>query len=409
MKQCPVCGKEVEDARSECPDCGTPLPNDAAGLLGSMGKIRKHTPAPREETPKPEASEAAPAGLMGNLGKIRNYAAPKEEVPEKPAPKAPAPAAAPTGLVGSLGSIHAYAAPEPDSPEPRPEAARPVPGPETAAEPEAVPEQEETAWEIPVPTPVRVPRRASRRAAPAPVAAPRPAKPQKSLSPAAEWTKYILMMLIILAFAIVTVSVVKRDLREAELDREGSLFTVEEARRELTAAGFALEQEDLMVDSQPDEFYYQARLVKEEYPFLTVSGVVDYTARYSTENKVWHTSYEPKRQYDWNLTGQWFAQTENYYVYLTVLDFDGERIHAILEARYDSGDGGLNSCGATEQTCTMTMEYPEGNDAALPQLVCRISGGYPEFNMVLTANELRIWQQGDSVQVVFTPLDYPEG
>ena len=364
MKHCPACGTEYDDALSACPACGTAAPA-ASGLLGSMGKTRFAGPAPEEpaSSPKPEGKAPAPA---------------------------PTASPAPGGLVGRMGGIRAYAAPESE------------PGPELAPEPDA------PARPYTPPSPHSAPARDrnphDRSAAPSrPPRKAVPVEKKRGLSPAAEWVKYGLTALLLLAFVILTVHVVRRDLREAELDHEGTFYSEEKAREELTAAGYHL-GESVSVDSLPGEFSCQIQLMPTEYPFLTLEGTVDYTARYSAENQRWRSSFEPHYLYNWRLDGNWYAQTENYYVYITVLEFDGSQLHAILEARYDSSEGGLSSCGTVEQTCTMHLENGEAGADMHPEegvrLTCSISGGYPEFTLVLTRDTLQIWQAGDSFQAV---------
>lgn len=186
-----------------------------------------------------------------------------------------------------------------------------------------------------------------------------------------------------------------------ETEPEGHYYTIEQARDCLTQEGYRLGQE-IDVLSEDGHFRCMFSLAEEEYNFCTISGCVEFTAAYSEGS--WFTRAEPRASYDWNTEGSWFAETEHYDVYLDILSCDGSRLNAMLEARYDSTEGGEGSYGVHQQEVTLQL-FDDPRDVGIYDvyLYCQLSGGYPIFTLHIDRDAMLIWQLYDSFKAELIP------
>lgn len=183
-----------------------------------------------------------------------------------------------------------------------------------------------------------------------------------------------------------------------ETFEETYYYSEEEARAVLTEQGYHLGKAMETV-SEDSYFYYKVEAETEKWEFLTVSGYVDFTAEYSVADACWTYSIKPCIDYDWGLEGSWYAETENYYLYLTVHDFDGSQLHATVEAKYDSTEGGRDSYGKVEQTVTLNMNKTPGVYNVF--LGGQLSGKYPVFKFQVEKDSMCAWELYDSYHAEF--------
>lgn len=251
-----------------------------------------------------------------------------------------------------------------------------------------------------------------------PVKVAEPIKPvSKSSSPKVDggmlskaWSKYALAAIAVIAVIIVIITAVGSHKQPSYggvnmgiEEKEGNYYTVEQARQVIAEEGYKLGA-DVEVQSEDGNFYYKVDLATEEFNFLTISGYVEFTAEYDAGR--WITRISPEVNYDWKLSGSWFAETESYDVYMDIKSYTGSNLRLVLEAQYDSTDGGKGSYDAQDQMVSLRFvddDSRQGSGLYDVYLYCEVSGGYPMFQLRIDKDTMTIWQLYDSYKAEFVP------
>lgn len=186
-------------------------------------------------------------------------------------------------------------------------------------------------------------------------------------------------------------------------EKNGNYYTVEQAQQSISEEGYKL-GEDIETKSEDGDFFYKVNLAKEEFNFLTISGYIEFTAEYDAGR--WITHINPQVNYDWKLSGSWFAETESYDVYMDIKSYTGSNLRLVLEAQYDSTEGGKGSYNEQDQMVSLRFvddDSRQGNGMYDVYLYCEVSGGYPMFQLRIDKDTMTIWQLYDSYKAEFVP------
>lgn len=181
---------------------------------------------------------------------------------------------------------------------------------------------------------------------------------------------------------------------------QSHFYSDAEARQAIESNGYQI-ADDLSSNSQDGFYSCTVSVQPEEYRFLSVSGKIDLRASYSESGGIWNVSISPHIDYDWHVSGNWYADTECYDVYINFLEFSRSQMHIILEARYEGGNG---TYGEKEQTRDLSFCGDMQNQTD-GYLECSVTGGYPEFNMRIYKDTMIIWQLYDSYQAEFIAIN----
>lgn len=225
------------------------------------------------------------------------------------------------------------------------------------------------------------------------------------------WSKYATAGIAIVAVIVIIFAAVASSNKHpsysgepiGSTQKDGNYYTVEQARQIISEKGYKL-GDDVETKSNDGDFFYKVDLIKEEFNFLTISGYVEFTAEY--EAGKWVTHLDPQVNYDWKLSGSWFAETENYDVYMDIKSYTGSHLRLVLEAQYDSTDGGKGSCNEQDQMVTLKFvnnDYRQEKGIYDVYLYCEVSGGYPLFQLQIDKDTMAIWQLHDSYRAEFVP------
>lgn len=190
-------------------------------------------------------------------------------------------------------------------------------------------------------------------------------------------------------------------------NKNGHYYTIEQARARISSEGYHLGN-DISNVSNDGYFTCRVGLQNEDFPYLNISGYVDFTARYSEESQTWYTSIDPFINYNWKLSGNWYADTEDYDVYLNVISFDNSSLtlHATIEAQYDSTEGGKGSYGTKDVTITLRFTNDDFRieDRIYDAFIyCEVTAGYPVFTLRIDKNSMTMWQLYDSYHAELVP------
>lgn len=222
------------------------------------------------------------------------------------------------------------------------------------------------------------------------------------------WSKFAVVAVIIVIFAAV-VSNNKQPSYTGEkigsTEKDGNYYTVEQARQIIREEGYKL-SDDIETESEDGNFFYKVNLAREEFNFLTISGYVEFAAEYDEGR--WITHLNPQVNYDWKLSGSWFAETESYDVYMDIESYTGSNLRLVLEAQYNSTEGGKGSYGEHDQMVTLKFvddDYRQENGIYDVYLYCEVSGGYPMFQIRIDKDAMTIWQLYDSYKAEFRNND----
>ena len=225
------------------------------------------------------------------------------------------------------------------------------------------------------------------------------------------WSKYAIAAIAVVAVIIFIFAAVGSNNKQpsyggeqiGSTQKDGNYYTVEQARQIISEEGYKL-GDDIETKSEDGDFYYKVNLAKEEFNFLTISGYVEFTAEYDAGR--WITHLNPQVNYDWKLSGSWFAETESYDVYMDIKSYTGSNLRLVLEAQYDSTEGGKGSYNEQDQMVTLKFvddDYREENGIYDVYLYCEVSGGYPMFQLRIDKDTMTIWQLYDSYKAEFVP------
>lgn len=215
------------------------------------------------------------------------------------------------------------------------------------------------------------------------------------------WKKYAVVAGVIAAVVALIFIVASLSNKEPT----GNYYTQKQARDVLTGYGYNLGE--LIWEEDADSDYKCAiELVTEEFKFLTVSGYIEFSAKLASDTGEWVTYYTPYVSYDWKLSGSWFADTEDYDVYMDIKSYSDSKLHLVLEAQYDSTSGGKGSYGEQEQTVTLKLIDNSGYYGFRISDICLqgyVSGGYPQFELWIYKDAMKIKQGSDSYTAEFVP------
>lgn len=225
------------------------------------------------------------------------------------------------------------------------------------------------------------------------------------------WSKYAIAAFAVVAVIIIIFAVGGSNNKQpsyggeqiGSAQKDGNYYTVEQARQIINEEGYKL-GDDIETKSEDGDFYYKVNLAKEEFNFLTISGYVEFTAEYDAGR--WTTHLNPQVNYDWKLSGSWFAETESYDVYMDIKSYTGSNLRLVLEAQYDSTEGGKGSYDEQDQMVTLKFvddDYRQENGIYDVYLYCEVSGGYPMFQLRINKDTMTIWQLYDSYHAEFKP------
>ena len=172
------------------------------------------------------------------------------------------------------------------------------------------------------------------------------------------WNKYAVAAIAVIAVVIVIFAAVGSNNKQpsyggeqiGSTQKDGKYYTVEQARQIISEEGYKL-GDDIEAKSEDGDFFYKVNLAKEEFNFLTISGYVVFTAEYDAGR--WITHLNPQVNYDWKLSGSWFAETESYDVSMDIKSYTGSNLRLVLEAQYDSTEGGKGSYNEQDQMVTL--------------------------------------------------------
>lgn len=224
------------------------------------------------------------------------------------------------------------------------------------------------------------------------------------------WMKYVAIAAAVLALVIIVLSVSNNGRSSNSQsfssnqtytqNKNGHYYTIEQARTRISSEGYHL-GDDISNVSNDGYFTYRVGLQNEDFKFLNISGYVDFTAQYSEESQTWYTSIEPNINYNWKVSGNWYADTEDYDVYLNIISFDNSTLilHATIEAQYDSTEGGKGSYGAKDVTVTMRFTNDDFRieDKIYDAFIyCEVTAGYPVFTLRIDKDSMTMWQLYDS-------------
>lgn len=233
------------------------------------------------------------------------------------------------------------------------------------------------------------------------------------------WMKYVAVAAAVLALVIIVVSVSNNGgssngqglsaNQTYTQNKNGHYYTVEEARTRISSEGYHL-GDDISNVSDDGYFTYRVGLQNEDFKFLNISGYVDFTAQYSEESQAWYTSIEPNINYNWKISGDWYADTEGYDVYLNVISFDNTTLtlHATIEAQYDSTEGGKGSYGAKDVMVTMRFTNDDFRieDKLYDAFIyCEVTAGYPVFTLRIDKDSMTMWQLHDSYHAELVSIE----
>lgn len=245
-----------------------------------------------------------------------------------------------------------------------------------------------------------------------------PAKPiSRPITPKADagvlskaWGKYAIAAVAVIAVVIIVFAAIGSNNQPSyggesigTAEKEGNYYTVEQARQVIAEDGYKL-GEDVEIQSEDGDFFYQVNLANEEFNFLTISGYIEFTAEYDAGR--WITHIYPQVNYDWKLSGSWFAETESYDVYMDIKSYTGSNLRLVLEAQYDSTEGGKGSYNEQDQMVSIRFvddDSRQGNGMYDVYLYCEVSGGYPMFQLRIDKDTMTIWQLYDSYKAEFVP------
>ena len=225
------------------------------------------------------------------------------------------------------------------------------------------------------------------------------------------WSKYAVAAIAVVAVIIIVFVAVGSNNKQpsyggeqiGSTQKDGNYYTVEQARQIISEEGYKL-GDDIETKSEDGDFFYKVNLAKEEFNFLTISGYVEFTAEYDAGR--WITHLNPQVNYDWKLSGSWFAETESYDVYMDIKSYTGSNLRLVLEAQYDSTEGGKGSYNQQDQMVTLKFvddDYRQENGIYDVYLYCEVSGGYPMFQLRIDKDTMTIWQLYDSYKAEFDP------
>ena len=262
-------------------------------------------------------------------------------------------------------------------------------------------------------------------AKPKPVSPSKPVEPAKPISKPAThdshkansniasnmWSKYAIAAIAVVAVIVIIFAAVGSNNKQpsyggeqiGSTQKDGNYYSVEQARQVIAEDGYKL-GEDVETQSEDGNFYYKVNLAKEEFNFLTISGQIEFTAEYDAGR--WITRINPQVNYDWKLSGSWFAETESYDVYMDIKSYTGSNLRLVLEAQYDSTEGGKGSYNEQDQMVSLRFvedDSGQGNGMYDVYLYCEVSGGYPMFQLRIDKDTMTIWQLYDSYKAEFVP------
>ena len=240
-----------------------------------------------------------------------------------------------------------------------------------------------------------------------------PPKKPKGNSLLASWKKYAAVVAAIVAVVVLAITVVGIDSSNTTSNNghmnapagDGNYYSLEQARAVMREAGYHLGT-DIDTVSEDGLFRYEANLETEEFNFLTISGTIEFEAEYDAAYDKWSTRFEPEINYAWKLSGSWFAETEKYDVYMDIISYTGSKMRLVLEAQYNSIEGGKGSYDEQDQMVTLKFvddDYRQDSGIYDVYLYCEVSGGYPVFTLRIDKDTMTIWQYSDEYKGEFVP------
>ncbi len=238
-----------------------------------------------------------------------------------------------------------------------------------------------------------------------------PPKKHKDTPLPTSWKKYaavVAAIVVVLVIAAVGIGSNNTPSNNGHINApadDGNYYSVEQARSIMSEAGYHLGT-DIDTVSEDGFFRYEANLETEEFTFLTISGTIEFEAEYDAAYDKWSTRFDPEINYEWKLSGSWFAETENYDVYMDIVSYTGSKMRLVLEAQYDSTTGGKGSYNEQDQMVTLKFvdtDSRQGIGMYDVYLYCEVSGGYPVFTLRIDKDTMTIWQYSDDYKGEFVP------
>ena len=126
--------------------------------------------------------------------------------------------------------------------------------------------------------------------------------------------KYIIITIALIIIAVAFVIVVLTGLNNEEnitIPKNEHYYDIETAKKVIKEYGYDIGS-DIKIESQDGTFYYKVNIVPQKYDFLNITGTLEFTAQYSSELEEWKTNIIPNVDYEWKLSGRWYAETQNY-------------------------------------------------------------------------------------------------
>ena len=181
-------------------------------------------------------------------------------------------------------------------------------------------------------------------------------------------------------------------------------YSIDEARDYInTWYSYTLGDDYEIYKNEDGDFRCYLELEPLDYTYVTIKGGLKFYVGFDDASNDWGVPYiEEAIDYEWKIpTGNFYAETYSknrytgevsspYYVYLNIIGFDGEKLHAVLEATYDSTTGEIGSYGSCDQTKTMRL-LDSGNTFD-PVISFPLDGGYPQFYLCVTKDSISLYE-----------------
>lgn len=171
----------------------------------------------------------------------------------------------------------------------------------------------------------------------------------------------------------------------------------------IESQGYMLDS-DITVDSSPGSMYYVGNIFAEEHKYLTCSGQIaanvmldiNDSSRTVPMSYTWNIQIFPQIEYEWNVLGTWYGEPYHVidgtaypaYVTLTIKELNNQYCSGIIEAKFDSTEGGFGSYGIINNT-NKDVKI-QGNTIADISLSTIMYAGYDNYSMIFYPDEAYI-------------------